>query len=84
MTDDTDANQKLVAHLAEAPGNIQPLMTSLATKCRPELHEGNLFVTVPFEDIKEAMTKARRLSRIDLYVSLTILVTAMVLFRVLT
>lgn len=70
---DADANQKLVASLAEAPSQIQPLLTSMATHARPELHEGHLYVTVPFQAVQEAVQKARTIHRQDILASVLIL-----------
>jgi hypothetical protein len=69
----TDANQELVGHLAKAPSQIQPLLTSMATHCRPDLHEGHLYVTVPFAAVEEAVQKARSIHRSDVLASVLIL-----------
>jgi hypothetical protein len=77
MTAVADANQELVSHLAKAPSQIQPLLTSMATSCRPELHDGHLFVTVPFSAVEEAVQKARSIHRTDVLASVVILAMTM-------
>lgn len=72
-TEPADANQKMIAHLAEAPGQIQPLLTVMATNCRPEMHDGHLFVTVPFMAVQSAVQQARTLHRQDILASVLIL-----------
>lgn len=71
--DDIDAGHKLIASLAEAPSNVQPLLTSLASHARPELHEGHLYLMVPYESVKQTVMKARTIHRTDILASVLIL-----------
>ena len=68
-----DANAQLIVRLSDAPGQIQPIMTTLARDCTPELHEGNLFVTVPFDTVQKAVHQARSIHRQDVLASVLIL-----------
>ena len=73
----TDPHQHLLHRLAEAPRDIQSILVTVVKDCQPQDVENVLVVTVPYMTIQKALSAARKSSRQDLLLSVSILAIAM-------